>query len=153
MRLQTHRWRPSRPLPLFSLFSLVVLLLLSTRIEAQVVQVDGVPLEGTQSNLNLTVDIIEFRQGEEPVVHLTTGKRHYGLALVSQSPIAMFDAEFSSVTGPPRQFTVRVEDGRESSGCLVSGLKSSGEDPAHHLIYALACESVNRPPVQGLGYE
>ena len=143
MRPETRLWKPSKTTPLLSL---LLLLLLGIRVEAQTVQVDGVSLDGTQSNLNVTVDIIEYRQGEDPVVHLTPGKHHYGVAIVSQSPIAMFDAELSPPTATQHQFTVTVEDGREFSRCLVAGLKSAGSDPSHQLSYSLVCETVTPPP-------
>jgi len=143
VRPETRLWKPSKTTPLLSL---LLLLLLGIRVEAQTVQVDGVSLDGTQSNLNVTVDIIEYRQGEDPVVHLTPGKHHYGVAIVSQSPIAMFDAELSPPTATQHQFTVTVEDGREFSRCLVAGLKSAGSDPSHQLSYSLVCETVTPPP-------
>ena len=58
----------------------------------------------------------------------------------------MFDVEFPPAHAAPHHFDVKTEDGREFSRCLVTGLKSSGADPSHHLVYALTCEDVSPPP-------
>jgi hypothetical protein len=115
-----------------------------TRAEAQEVIVNGISLPNVYSNLQITIDIIEFRQDEEPVVHLTTGKKHYELTLVSPMPIPVFDAELPLASSPPSPFTVTVEDTREFRGCLVKGLSSSGAPASRQFSYALACEDLSR---------
>ena len=127
------------------LFSVVYLL--AAPVAAQEIRVEGALIEHARSNLNIVLDVIEFRQGDDALVHLMTGKKHYGLTIVSAQPIPPFDAELPASTPPPRSFTVKVEDGREFRGCLVTGLKSSGPDPSHNLAYALACENVTTPPL------
>jgi hypothetical protein len=91
--------------------------------------------------------VIEFRQDNDALVHLTAGKKHYGLSIISPRPIPTFDAELPASNPRPHSFTVIIEDGREFSRCLVTGLKSSGSDPSHNLSYVLACEDVNTPPM------
>jgi hypothetical protein len=125
-------------------FLLLVLLTCWTHVEAQEVIVNGVGLQHVYSNLKITIDIIEFRQDEEPIVHLTTGKKHYELALVSPAPIPVFDAELPLASPQPSQFTVTVEDTREFQGCLVKGLSSFGEPSRRQFSYALACEDLSR---------
>jgi len=115
--------------------------------EAQEIKVNGIRIDGARSNLNITIDVIEFRQGDDPIAHLTTGKKHYGLSVISSRPVPMFDAELLTSNSEPHQFTVVVEDGREFNRCLVAGLKSAGSDPSHNLAYLLACESVSMPPL------
>jgi len=119
---------------------------LFTRVEAQDILVNGIGLTGTHSNLNITIDLIEFRQGDDSVVRLTTGRKHYGLSLLSRAPIPMFDAELPLSNAHPNQFTVAVEDAREFRRCLVKGLSSSGSDSSYRLAYSLACEDVSPPP-------
>jgi hypothetical protein len=120
------------------------LLTCGARVEAQEVIVNGIRLPHVYSNLKIAIDIIEFRQDAEPVVHLTTGKKHYELALVSPAPIPVFDAELPLATDPPSPFTVTVEDTREFRGCLVKGLSSCGEPASRQFSYALACEDLSR---------
>jgi hypothetical protein len=125
-------------------FLLLVLLAFWTRVEAQDVIVNGISLPKVHSDLKITIDIIEFRQDEEPVVRLTTGKKHYELALISSTPIPVFDAELPLASPHPSQFTVTVEDTREFRGCLVKGLSSSGVPSSRQFSYALACEDLSR---------
>jgi hypothetical protein len=128
-----------------SLFFLLFFLLACwTRVEAQEVIVNGISLQNVYSNLQITIDIIEFRQDEELVVHLTTGKKHYELALISPAPIPVFDAELPLASPHPSQFTVTVEDTREFRGCLVKGLSSSGVPSSRQFSYSLACEDLSR---------
>ena len=54
-------------------FLLFGLLAFWTRVEAQEIIVNGINLQQVHSNLQITIDIIEFRQDDEPVVH---GRRH-----------------------------------------------------------------------------
>jgi len=116
-------------------------------VEGQEIKVDGSVIDHARSNLNIVIDVIEFRQGDDGLVHLTAGKKHYGLAIVSPRPLPMFDAELPAANPQPHSFTVIIEDGREFSRCLVTGLKSSGADPTHNLSYSLACENVSTPPL------
>jgi hypothetical protein len=121
---------------------------LVTCVEAQEVTVNGISLENVHSALKITIDIIEFRQGDEPVVHLTTGRRHYELSLLSPGPIPLFDAELPLSRPFPTLFTVAVEDGREFRGCLIKGLSSSASAEASGAhVYTFACEDVGEPPV------
>lgn len=131
----------------FALFCLVLLLTLCSRVEAQEVTINGLHAEGVQSNLAITTDIIEYRQGDDPAVHITTGKKHYGLSLVSPMPIPMFDTQFPVSSAELLRFTIQVEDGRKFSRCVVTGLKSSGTDPSHQLTYSFVCEDVSTPPM------
>jgi len=122
-------------------------LVLDSETRAQGVVINGLVAHGARANLNITVDLIEYRQGDDAMVHLTTGKKHYGLAVVSPRPLPQFDPELLlSTTAQP--FTVSVEDGREFTGCLVTGLKTVGPDTAPRLSYALACESMSLPPLK-----
>jgi hypothetical protein len=123
---------------------LFFLLAFWTRVEAQEIIVNGVILQKVHADLKITIDIIEFRQDDEPIVRLTTGKKHYELALISPTPIPVFDAELPLASPYPSQFTVSVEDAREFRGCLVKGLSSSGEPSSRQFSYALACEDLSR---------
>jgi len=128
-------------------FFLGFLLILCTPVEGQEVTINGLPAAGVQSNFAITSDIIEYRQGDDAIVHVTIGKRHYGLSLVSSAPISVFDAQFPTANAEPRRFMVEVEDGRKFDRCVVTGLKSSGEEPSRNLTYSLMCEDVSTPPI------
>ena len=45
---------------------------------AQEVTVNGIELQDAQTNLNITVDVLEVREGSDPAVRLTAGKKRYG---------------------------------------------------------------------------
>src|SRR5215813_12176470 len=79
--------------------------------EAQEIKVDGSIIERARSNLNIVIDAIEFRQGDDVLVHLTAGKKHYGLSIISPRPIPTFDAELPATNPGPHFFTVTIEDG------------------------------------------
>ena len=121
----------------FSCYSLVA---------AEEVVVNGITLTNTHADINMTIDVIEFRQGNAPVAHLTTGRKHYGFSLISFVPVPMFEAELPLSSATTSQFSVSVEDGREFSRCLVTGLVSSGSGTDRRLIYTLRCEDVSLPP-------
>jgi hypothetical protein len=114
---------------------------------AQGVTVNGIELPEAQANLNITIDVIEVREGSDPVLRLAAGKKRYKVSLLSPTPIRMFDVEFPLAQSNQRHFDVKIEDGREFVRCLVTGLKSSGADPDRPLVYALTCEDVSPPPL------
>jgi hypothetical protein len=115
---------------------------------AQEVTINGLVAPGVSATLNITVDVIEYRHGNDAWAHLTTGKKHYGLAVVSRAPLPQLDAELLLPPMADHDFTVSIEDGRTFTGCLVTGLKSVGPDTAPRLSYALTCESMSLPPLQ-----
>jgi hypothetical protein len=126
-------------------------LTLGSETAAQEVTINGLVARGASTTLNITVDVIEYRQGTEANdarVHLTTGKRHFGLAVVSPIPLPQLDTELLLPPMAEHPFSVSSEDGREFTGCLVTGLKSGGAETALRFSYALACESMSLPPLQ-----
>lgn len=125
---------------------LCLLLSCYSLVAAEDVVVNGITLTNAHADINITIDVIEFRQGADPVVHLTTGRKHYGLSLTSPVPVPMFEAELPFSNSTPNQFSVSVEDGREFSRCLVTGLVSSGSATDRRLVYMLRCEDVSLPP-------
>jgi hypothetical protein len=106
------------------------------------VAVNGVAIPDARTRLDITVDIAEFREGGNPVALLLQGHKHYVLTVRAPSPVALFDAELPA--GPaPNRFSVRVEDGREFTRCLVAGLAT--RDRPRPFVYALQCENVGVP--------
>ena len=132
-------------MPVIVILILMLSVAFCAQVNAQEVTVNGIELPNVQANPNITIDVLEFREGPDPVVHLTAGKKHYGVSILSPTPIRMFDGEFPLTHTTPHHFDVKIEDGREFRRCLVTGLKSSGADPSRHLVYALTCEDVSHP--------
>src|SRR5262245_51530686 len=124
-------------MPVVVMVVLMLSVVFCVQVGAQVVVVNGIELPDAQTNLSLTIEVLEVREGTGPDLHLTTGKKHYGVSIVSSTPIRMFDVEFPLEHATPHHFRVKVEDEREFNRCLVTGVKSSGTDPSHHLVYAL----------------
>ena len=142
-RKQAHRLAP--------FIMLWGVLTLGAETAAQEITINGIVARGASTTLNITVDVIEYRQGpEEPEtrVHLTTGKRHFGLVVVSPVPLPQFDAELLLPPMAEHPWSVSSEDGREFTGCVVTGLKTMSSDTAPRLSYALTCESMSLPPLQ-----
>jgi hypothetical protein len=59
-------------------------------------------------------------------------------------PVAVVNAELP-VGNTPDRFTVGIEDGRESSRCLLGSLKTDGSGNGRRLTYCLRCENVTTP--------
>ena len=117
------------------------------------VSVNGTPLRHAVSFIDATVEVTEFRDGTNPnVVKLIPGAKRYTVCIVSKEPLKMFDAELP-VADTPDRFTLMVEDGREFSSCLLTGLKQLQkpkgrihEGRASLLYkYCLRCEDITVP--------
>ncbi len=143
-------WK-THALPRVPLVVLWGVLTLGAEATAQEITINGIVARGASTILNVTVDVIEYRQGpeaEDTPVHLTTGKRHFGLAVISPLPLLQFDAEFLLPPMAEHPFTVSSEEGREFTGCVVTGLKTIGPDTAPRFSYALTCERMGLPLLQ-----
>lgn len=117
------------------------------------VMVNGTSLPYAVSFIDATVEVVEFRDGSNPnVVKLIPGAKRYTVCIASRVPVRVFDEELP-VADTPDRFTVRVEDGRELSGCVLAGLKQA-ERPVERTRerrigslyrYCLRCEDVTLP--------
>src|SRR3990172_12197670 len=62
------------------------------------VRVDGNPIPGADSILDIKVEVLEFREGGQPgAARLVPGPKKYGLSIVLAGRIQIFDNEL-----PPR---------------------------------------------------
>jgi hypothetical protein len=120
---------------------------------AGTVAVNGVTLPRALGSVEATIDVTEFRDGNDPtVIRLVAGSKRYSVCVLTPDPVAVFDAELPLAASPDR-FTVTVEDGREFSACLVERLEMVERPPARPrnsgpvqaYRYWLRCENVTVP--------
>jgi imidazole glycerol phosphate synthase subunit HisF len=108
------------------------------------VSINGVAVPKATSTMDGTQDVSEFRAGGDPTILLFPGAKRYGVCLVAAAPVAVLDAELPLSDSPDR-FTVKTEDGREFSRCLLASLKTDGSGNKRRLTYCLRCENVTAP--------
>jgi hypothetical protein len=109
------------------------------------VTVSGTTIPHATSTISTTVDITEFREGTgDRCARLLSGCKHYAVCVVSPAPVAVLDAVLPQSAVVP-SFSVGVEDGREFSQCLLSGL-STANNGKPTFTYCFKCEDVSAPP-------
>src|SRR2546430_6895113 len=125
----------------FTLFLVSLMLGCAVMVPAASITLNGVLIAGTEARPDITVNIVEFREGGGDQVRLSPGLRRYGISVVSRDPIALLESQLP-VAAIPAKFTIGMENGRTFRNCLVAGLASEGSAGAYRLIYALRCEDV-----------
>ena len=109
------------------------------------VTVNGTAVPHATSTISTTVDITEFREGGgDRCGRLLSGCKHYAVCVVSPAPVPMLDAVLPQSAAAP-SFSVEVEDGREFSQCLLSGLTTTNNGRPT-FTYCFKCEDVSAPP-------
>jgi hypothetical protein len=108
------------------------------------VELNGIPIQNANSTFEITREVTEFREGGAPGIRLIPGLKRYTACVVADAPIAVLDAELP-VIDTPSPFTVKVEDGREFSNCLVHSLKTGEVEKNRGFTYCLRCEDVTMP--------
>ncbi len=108
------------------------------------VVVNGVIVPKAASTVEVTQDLIEFREGGETHPRLLVGAKRYGVCVVAPAPVAVLDAELPRADAVTRM-TVQIEDGRAFAGCLVASLTIDGSGGKRRLTYCLRCEDVTTP--------
>ncbi len=128
-----------------SAIAAVALLLVATPAAfAAEVAVNGAAVPKAASTVEITQDVIEFREGGETSPQVIPGAKRYGVCVVTPSPVAVLDAELPRADTVTR-FTVQIEDGRAFGRCLVASLKTEGSGGKRRLTYCLRCEDVTTP--------
>ena len=106
------------------------------------VTLNGTSLPQADARPDVTVAIIEVRDGSDPVIRLAPGIKRYGVALASKSSIPALEAELP-ISSTSARFTVGA-GGRTFRNCLVASLASDPQD-SERLVYTLRCEGVTIP--------
>lgn len=105
------------------------------------ITINGILIGGTEARPDITVNIVEVREGGSNLALLLPGLKRYGITVVSRDPIAVLESQLPVVAIPAR-FTIGMENGRTFHRCLVAGLTSEGTAGGYRLLYALRCEDV-----------
>jgi len=106
------------------------------------VTLNGTALPQADARPDVTVAIIEVRDGSDPVIRLAPGLKRYGVSVVSKSPIPALEAELP-ISSTSARFSVGA-GGRTFRNCVVASLASDPLDN-ERLVYALRCEGVTIP--------
>jgi hypothetical protein len=129
---------------LLVLMSLVALALPLTARAAEQVTVNGVLVPKATSTVEVTQDLVEFREGGDPNPQVLPGAKRYGVCIATAAPVAILDAELPRADAATRMI-VQIEDGRSFARCLVASLKTEGSGGKRRLTYCLRCEDVTTP--------
>jgi len=117
------------------------------------VLVNGMPLPRALASIDASIDVTEFRDGNDPtIVRLIAGSKRYGVCVLTPDPVGVFDAELP-VADSADHFAIVVEDGREFSSCLMQSLnmverpqgRMRNSEPFQAYKYCLRCENVTVP--------
>ena len=125
----------------FTLFAASPMLGCAVMAPAGSVTLNGVLIAGAEARPDITVSIVEFREGGSDLVRLSPGLRRYAITVVSRDPIPLLESQLP-VAAIPVRFTIGMENTRSFRNCLVSGLASEGTARRYRLLYALRCEDV-----------
>jgi hypothetical protein len=104
---------------------LVTILSAATLLSAAVgpVLVNGNPVPGARSEVNIQKQVLEFREGGSNTIHLIPGTVAYRVCIESPDLIAAIEAACAPDAANPF-LDVAVEDGRAFDHCLVETSKT-----------------------------
>lgn len=108
------------------------------------VTVNGAVVPRAAATVEITQDLIEFREGGDPNPQVLAGAKRYGVCLTTPAPVAVLDTELPRADTATRM-TIQIEDGRSFGRCLVASLKTEGSAGKRRLTYCLRCEDVTTP--------
>jgi hypothetical protein len=106
------------------------------------VTLNGTALPQADVRPDVTVAIVEVRDGGDPVIRLLPGLKRYGVSIVSKSPVAALEAELP-ISSTSARFSVGA-GGRTFRSCLVASLGIDPQD-GERLVYTLRCVGVTIP--------
>jgi hypothetical protein len=106
------------------------------------VTLNGTALPHADARPDVSVAIVEVRDGGDPVIRLATGIKRYGVFIASRSPVAALEAELP-ISSTSARFTVGA-GGRTFRNCVLASLSTDPQD-GERLVYALRCEGVTIP--------
>lgn len=104
------------------------------------VTLNGTVLPQADARPDVSIAIIEVRDGTDPAIRLAPGVKRYGVSIVTRSSIPALEAELP-LSATPARFTVSA-DGRTFRNCLVASVATDNDS---ELVYALRCEGVTVP--------
>src|SRR5437867_9466727 len=79
-------------------------------VQAASITLNGALISGAETRPDITVNILEFREGGSDQLRLSPGVKRYGITIVSRDPIALLESQLA-VTALPTKFTIGT-DGR-----------------------------------------
>ena len=106
------------------------------------VTLNGALLPQANARPDVTMGIVEVRDGSDPAIRLAPGIKRYGVSIVTRSSIPALEAELP-LSSTSARFTVNA-DGRTFRNCLVASLATDAND-SERIVYALRCEGVTVP--------
>ena len=106
------------------------------------VTLNGTVLPQADARPDVSIAVIEVRDGTDPAIRLASGVKRYGVAIVARSSIPALEAELP-ISSTSARFTVSA-DGRTFRNCLVASLAPDAND-SERIVYALRCEGVTVP--------
>ncbi len=106
------------------------------------VTLNGTVLPQAEARPDVTIAIIEVREGTDPTIRLAPGVKRYGVSVLTKSSVPALEAELP-ISSTPARFTVSA-DGRTFRNCLVASVATDPND-SERVVYALRCEGVTVP--------
>jgi hypothetical protein len=124
------------------LLAVTACLVLQNSVANAAVTLNGTLLPQAQARPDVTIAIIEVRDGGDPATRLAQGIKRYGVSVMTKSSISALEAELP-IGSTSARFSVSA-DGRTFRNCLVASLATDPND-SERLVYALRCEGVTVP--------
>jgi hypothetical protein len=106
------------------------------------VTLNGTVFPQADARPDVTIAIIEVRDGSDPAIRLAPGVKRYGVSVLTRSSVPALEAELPLGSTSAR-FTVSA-DGRTFRNCLVASVATDAND-SERIVYALRCEGVTVP--------
>ena len=126
----------------FRLLAVTACLVIFNTAANAAVTLNGTALPQADARPDVTVAVIEVRDGSDPVIRLAPGIKRYGVSIVTRSVIPVLEAELP-ISATSARFSVGA-DGRTFRNCIVASLATDPQD-SERLVYALRCEGVTVP--------
>ena len=106
------------------------------------VTLNGTVLPQADARPDVSIAIVEVRDGTDPAIRLLSGVKRYGVSVLTKTSIPALEAELP-ISSTSARFTVSA-DGRTFRNCLVASLATDAND-SERIVYALRCEGVTVP--------
>jgi hypothetical protein len=124
------------------LLAVAACLVLPNPIARAAVTLNGTVLPQADARPDVSIAIVEVRDGTDPAIRLLSGIKRYGVSVVTKTSIPALEAELP-LSSTSARFTVSA-DGRTFRNCLVASLAPDAND-SERIVYALRCEGVTVP--------
>ena len=124
------------------LLAVTACLVFATAAANATVTLNGTVLPQAEARPDVTIVIIESREGTDPAIRLAPGAKRYGVSVLTRTSIPALEAELP-ISSTSARFTVNA-DGRTFRNCLVASVATDAND-SERIVYALRCEGVTVP--------